>query len=305
MNENTEYVMPTNRSISQDNKEFWARVRRTFGVAIASGGLLSLISPLRTDAISFFPRLAYWEIIMISGASLSVGITEALGRWDSLCARPLISVLLTTLLISLPLTLIVIAASRIFFGIDTSGATNVFAFYAMTFAICLGVHTVVFLANRATGDLQPSGPLDSVPPAHGKSDLDEASSSSLFVRRLPEAYQRLAIHALQAEDHFLRVHFETGQSILLRARLSDATHELAGQDGAQTHRSWWVSRAAIARVSKGQGRIMLVVQNGLDVPVSRTFYRTLVGTDWFATIPTSKHDIEPTKADLGDSGQFS
>lgn len=277
-------------SISDENVEFWARFRRTFGVALAAGVVLAVISPLRTDLIGFFPRLAYWEIIMLSGASLSIGATETMLRWGRLRSQPWIEVPATTLLISLPLTFIVIAASRSFYGTEGAGFGRFLAFYGMTFTICLAVHSSVFLAGRTRINPSITADLGDTPLATAPSEMGNEHRSSIFSRRLPSAYQQLAILALQAEDHFLRVHFESGQNVLIRARLSDAVHERPEQDGARTHRSWWVSRAAITKVTKVQGRTSLTLRNGLEVPVSRSSYRDLSAMDWFASLENGATD---------------
>src|SRR5690606_15189181 len=62
-----------------------------------------------------------------------------------------------------------------------------------------------------------------------------------FLTRLPHRLKGAAIRAVEAEDHYLRVHTDQGSDLILM-RLSDAVKELEGLDGAQTHRSWWVAR---------------------------------------------------------------
>lgn len=83
------------------------------------------------------------------------------------------------------------------------------------------------------------------------------------------------ILALESEDHYVRVHGE-GRSELLLIRLRDAIAELDGCPGEQTHRSWWVARAAVAESrSTGRGRTIRLV-NGMDVPVARDSVARLV-----------------------------
>jgi DNA-binding LytR/AlgR family response regulator len=63
-------------------------------------------------------------------------------------------------------------------------------------------------------------------------------------------------------------------------RLSDAIAELEGIEGAQVHRSWWVAREAIAQAVRGDGRATLTLQDGAEVPVSRTYARLLRERGW-------------------------
>ena len=62
---------------------------------------------------------------------------------------------------------------------------------------------------------------------------------------------------------------------MILLRLSDAIAELDGLEGAQTHRSWWVARAAIADAKRGDGRAVIALPDGAEAPVSRTHVKTL------------------------------
>lgn len=64
-------------------------------------------------------------------------------------------------------------------------------------------------------------------------------------------------------------------------RLSDAVAELEGLEGAQTHRSWWVAKAAVTEIRRGDGRARLTLKNGVTVPVSRTHARVLREAGWY------------------------
>jgi hypothetical protein len=76
--------------------------------------------------------------------------------------------------------------------------------------------------------------------------------------------------ALEAEDHYLRIYTSRGDTLVHR-RLGEAVAEVAGIEGARVHRSWWVARAAVAASERDGDRLVLVLTNGLRVPISRTF----------------------------------
>jgi DNA-binding LytR/AlgR family response regulator len=101
-----------------------------------------------------------------------------------------------------------------------------------------------------------------------------------FLARLPEKLQGAEIFAVEAEDHYLRLHTSLGQDLIL-LRLADAIAELEGLEGAQTHRSWWVAKAAVAQVERGDGRATLTLKDGAEVPVSRGFAKQLRSAGWF------------------------
>ncbi len=98
--------------------------------------------------------------------------------------------------------------------------------------------------------------------------------------RLPHALRSAPILAVHGEDHYVRVHTQKGEH-LLWMRLGDALGELGALDGRQTHRSWWVAKAAVVAVSRGNGRATLTLSNGLRAPVSRRFAGALREDGWY------------------------
>ena len=78
------------------------------------------------------------------------------------------------------------------------------------------------------------------------------------------------IVALEAEDHYLRVHTVLGSDLVLM-RLSDAIAATEPDLGLQVHRSWWVADDAIREIIRSEQRTQLKLRNGLLVPVGRTY----------------------------------
>ena len=85
--------------------------------------------------------------------------------------------------------------------------------------------------------------------------------------------------ALEAEDHYVRVHTDAG-SELLTMRFSDAVAELAQAHGYRLHRSWWASADAIESVRWRRGGGEARLAEGITVPVSRSCARTLKQAGW-------------------------
>ncbi|MDB5443092.1 MAG: response regulator of the LytR/AlgR family [Phenylobacterium sp.] len=100
-----------------------------------------------------------------------------------------------------------------------------------------------------------------------------------FLERLPLKLRGAEVWAVEAEDHYLRLHTSKGQDLILM-RLADAVDELAGIEGMQVHRSWWVARDAIAGARRGDGRATLTLKDGSQVPASRTHARSLRERNW-------------------------
>jgi DNA-binding LytR/AlgR family response regulator len=99
------------------------------------------------------------------------------------------------------------------------------------------------------------------------------------MQRLPPHLAAARLIALEAEDHYLRVHTDAGSALILM-RLSDAVQETGGEDGARCHRSWWVARHAV-RSARRHGSVMrLHLDGGLEVPVSRSYLPALRSAGW-------------------------
>ncbi|MDI3336916.1 LytTR family DNA-binding domain-containing protein [Defluviimonas aestuarii] len=100
-----------------------------------------------------------------------------------------------------------------------------------------------------------------------------------LLRRQPEGVNGV-IRFLQMEDHYLRVHTDDGSGLVLY-RMSDAAEDLAGTDGMQVHRSWWVSRAAVDSVRLENRKRTIVTKSGAEIPVGRSFEPALRKAGWF------------------------
>ena len=98
----------------------------------------------------------------------------------------------------------------------------------------------------------------------------EGEAPARFMDRLPVKYRGAGLWAVSSEDHYLRVHTSRGEELILM-RLADAVRELAGAEGVQVHRSWWVAKDGVADTRRDGGKLLLVLKSGTEVPVSRTY----------------------------------
>ncbi len=128
--------------------------------------------------------------------------------------------------------------------------------FVYVFAICLVMTIGGLLIDRA------------VTPARHSASPD-AGAATRFLERLPVKYRGAELWAVSSEDHYLRVHTSRGEELILM-RLSDALKELAGVEGAQVHRSWWVARSGVGDAVRENGKPVLKLKSGKEAPVSRT-----------------------------------
>jgi len=124
---------------------------------------------------------------------------------------------------------------------------------------------------------------------HTEADLERARTAAVptsvdpqaapdFFRRIPPALGRDLL-ALEMEDHYLRIHTAIGSDLIL-LRLRDALTELGQASGLQVHRSWWVANDAVASAGRDGSRSVLVLRNGLHVPVSKSFRDRVKEAGW-------------------------
>jgi len=163
---------------------------------------------------------------------------------------------------------------------------------AVPYSVVVGVTTHLVLGSNFDDPLQIADLLVSVIVVttvmvtinvlvdRGLEGVTSASSEpAKFLERLPLKLRGAEIWAVEAEDHYLRLHTSKGQDLILM-RLSDAIAELQGIEGAQVHRSWWVARDAIVEAARGDGRATLTLKDGAEAPVSRTHARLLRERGW-------------------------
>ncbi|MEZ6012391.1 MAG: LytTR family DNA-binding domain-containing protein [Hyphomonas sp.] len=130
--------------------------------------------------------------------------------------------------------------------------------FVYVYVVCLVMTFLGVLISRAR---RPHA----VPAA--EPDIDAVAR---FLDRLPVKYRGADLWAVSSEDHYLRVHTNRGEELILM-RLADAVRELTGAEGVQVHRSWWVAKTGVGDKRRDNSKLVLVLKNGTEVPVSRTY----------------------------------
>ncbi len=237
-------------------------IKDLLGVAatiLALGTFLAILSPYQSGRFGVPGVWFYWVGLMCLGWASNVIIQLVTGRFRARW-HPLPYHALSSCLTSIPVAAGVLAIQAwIDQSVPLADWPLVFGF---VWVISAGVTTVAWLMDRRTAVAEA--------PGIGRALLD----------KLPPRLQRASLLALQAEDHYLRVHTGAGDAMILM-RLSDAMAAVEALDGRQTHRSWWVARGAVDSVSRGDGRATLTLSNGVLVPVSRTHAPGLRESGWY------------------------
>jgi hypothetical protein len=226
------------------------------------GLVLGLVGAFGTNAYAFFPRMLIFGFIGMSGGLIVAGCVWAAQWAPFLAARPLLR--------------------RVVIALVLGALFGVWVWLVIGF-IYMGRPRIWALPLSLAYSLSLTGPMSVLSwlifrPRHLATPA--SSDPPKFLQRLPVRLRGGEIYAIQAEDHYLRLHTSKGSDLILM-RLSDAIAELDGIEGAQVHRSWWVAKSALADVKKGDGRAVLKLKDGVEAPVSRTYLRSLREAGWF------------------------
>ena len=230
--------------------------------------VLGLIGPFGTYALlPLFPRLAYW----LSVVALNWMLCDVAVRWvdghlpDALPLRRIIVPLAGAVAVSIPATGVVTLANGLS-GIGWPGA--IVTLYGQVLLLLGAISVPVY----TLADLQEAAQRQ--PPDAGN---ESAQGHALFRARLsgPLGGELLC---LEMQDHYLKIHTTAGSELIL-CRMEDAARELEGL-GQRVHRSWWVADAARHEVTRDGQKHVIILSNGLEVPVGRTFRPALRASGW-------------------------
>lgn len=254
----------TSPKLAMPSRDFRSSWLKGMAAAVVVGIFLALTGAFNSGQHSLTWRLAYWPLMMLAGASVGGVISHLFMVGPILDERPIVRGVVMSVAIALPLTGVIWALTNLFVG----GAWNLGDLRHLVVPVY-----VISAAMTVLGHL-----LDRPRQTHGPTTAEH--SPVRFLDRLPPKLRGAELRAVQSEDHYLRIHTDRGSELIL-LRLADAVSELEGLEGAQVHRSWWVAKAAVRDVRRGDGRATLTLEGGLEVPVSRRYSRALRADGWW------------------------
>src|SRR5262245_38095806 len=245
------------------------------GIAVVMG----VTGPFGTyEMMGLGTRLLYFTIIGVFSWALVIGFIVALRRIEAINGWPVIvRMALAGILSAVPATAaIIIVHGWLLRPIPWRAFPYIFpqtAFLAVVISALVGLFVERRLHAEADLERARVSASAAAPPAPGMAPV-----APDFFRRIPPALGRDLL-ALEMEDHYLRIHTALGSDLIL-LRLRDALAELGSESGRQVHRSWWVAKGAIASVENDAGRPVLLLRNGLRVPVSKSFRDQVKEAGW-------------------------
>lgn len=205
----------------------------------------------------------YWQLAMLGGGVIGALIEPVVYR--RLSNRPRLFAAVQTLTMTPPITLWIGLLGAVFHGRIPRLDQWMFPLGSVL-VVNAAVVILAWLLRAAT--TRPAGPA-----------TNSGAAPAEIRAKLAPRLARARLIAVQAEDHYLRVHTEAGSDLILM-RLADALNALKDSDGLRVHRSWWVARSAVQTVQWKKGRGALVLEGDLSVPVSETFAPAVRAVDW-------------------------
>jgi hypothetical protein len=239
----------------------WARAAL---IALAAAVFLAVAGAFGTGQAPLSIRFAYWIGLMLAGTGVARGVFWALDKTPWINERPKVQLVAGTLALAAVYTVIVWAVTAWLFGAD-GGFPTLLAYFVPVLTVSVVMTPLNIMAARQ--------PLETHAGAPG-------AAPARFLERLPPRLRGAQLQAVEAEDHYLRLHTDRGSDLILM-RLADAVAELEGLEGAQTHRSWWVAKDAVESARRADGRAVLKLKSGVEAPVSRTYVQALKSEGWF------------------------
>ena len=237
---------------------------RTYGIATGMALLLTFTGANDTGGLPLPARGLYWLVLMFGGTLIAQITGRGLDRFSNLNLWQTLAVMM----------LIITPVISIFVWLVTAGVNgqpprlgNLPVYVPPVLVIALAMAALHVMVAREPAQSHAFMP-----------DVKTEPGAALR-ERLPFKFRHAEIHALEAEDHYLRVHTSAGDTLILM-RLYDAIRELDGIEGSQTHRSWWVAKAAVTGTSRSNGRAGFTLKGDVSAPISRSYQKALKQDGW-------------------------
>jgi hypothetical protein len=239
-------------------------------IVVSTGLFIGFMRPFGMDQFTLLLSMSYWVFTCICGyfiymPSIHLGHKYLAKNLTVPWQRVAISSLLAGLLMSLLVPFI----GWLFFNSPLQWADNFLLSLLNTLVIGSIITFFSILKTHVKLQKEQLELSKKVIEQHQQSSDINDIQLEQFMALLP-LEKRGSLLCLEMDDHYLKVHTDNGQHMLLM-RLKDALIKLEGFPGLQTHRSWWVAIDAVVSVNKENRKMSLLLTNHVEVPVSRTF----------------------------------
>ena len=225
--------------------------------AVAFGALLGVTGPFGSTALGPAVRYTFWMVIAFAGLGAAAAAERVLS--PTLAERKMATRIVAVAAASaVPMTFFVAWAMGVVRPGRTFSPVQLLGLFPYVALVQL------LIARIMSPDEQGAvtAPVEGQPAAAPEYPLE-------FVSKLPADLRRDII-ALEAEDHYVRVHTLHGSALILM-RLADAAALIDPRLGLRVHRSWWVAKDGVRALENTPGRAIARLVDDTAVPISRTY----------------------------------
>lgn len=261
------------------NRKLLRKLLIDLSIMTVIGVVLALIGPFGSFQQPLAYRLVSWLSFAYLGYAIYSPMSYLVGKMRAALDLPAPGLwIAAVLLATIPMTALVWTIGFLPGPVHMPTLEEAITSYAYVLVVGGGV-TAVFYALESRNvvevavDDQSKTFLPSIDAPQG------SGSTNRFLDRLAPQIGTDLI-ALEMEDHYVRAHTALGSDMVLM-RMRDAVAELGSLEGEQVHRSWWVARGAVANVKRDGRNLRLVLDGGLEAPVSRANITRLKDAGWF------------------------
>ncbi len=237
-----------------------------FLVCLLVGFIISFFSPRVTLIMEPLERLEFWIYLSVIGG-IGIFATDFIleklpAKWPGI-VNAFAQTAGGTIAVLIPLYAYYHPED-----LPSVGTTVLFVWFVMILIVAMA--TVLW-------GLKSSMPIaEGAPAASLENNLNNPAK---ILERLPVHLQSSELYALSAEDHYVRVYTSKGEDLILM-RLSDAVTETGSFEGLQVHRSWWVAKDAVKKITTKGRTAEIALSNDVIAPVSRNSLKTLREAGW-------------------------
>ncbi len=242
------------------------------------GVVLAFIGPFGSFQEPLAYRLVSWLAFSYLGYAIYSPMSYFVGKLRTLLDLPTTGLWIAAVLIAtVPMTIAVWSIGFLPGPIRAPTLEEGLTSYFYVLVVGGGV-TALFYALESRNATEMALTEQDVDASSEPASVSPVKDVPRFLDRLP-AEIGTSLIALEMEDHYVRAHTALGSELVLM-RMRDAVAELDGIDGMQVHRSWWVARGAVADVKREGRNVRLVLDGGLEAPVSRANVAALKEAGW-------------------------
>ncbi len=232
---------------------------------------IGFLSPFGMTAVPWYTSVLFWFTICFVGFVIYRPLVGAGARLLTKYTNNLwISVAICLVLASAIMAFAAHLVVFLFFDIKLDIAQEYFGAFTKSLVIGGAISAVSTFRSEAAKQKELLKQSQQIK-LEQEQQLAQFSDKDLnkFIEQLP-VEKRGQLYCLEMSDHYVKVYTDKGHHMLLM-RFKDALAMLENHRGLQTHRSWWVATDAVESVKKQDRKTTLLLANGIEVPVSRTY----------------------------------